>query len=751
MLLFLLSGIVTFGIFTKNNLKSIHVIFHILPIRKHERQVESMTETEIKTFSQAWDDIKKDHPKKYWTMIVISTVLFISLLAKSYYLLQPVAYHADPFVNVNAQTDSLSIVVNNNRYTSLTWHYFRHYLDDLDIGGLVAGLLGIVIGLFLTIEIKRREEKKDRELEIYKQERDKEQEKKVGDLKKIADDSFAKVKEVEEHVQKLLAQYEKLKTSSGYRQLLEDINAVIKKALSGDYKLNIANHTAAFGYFLCFDLDVVLKHAGLSRAALNGMSCVNYHYLHLEARRFQKEMVADPLLLSADKLREKMAYATLKTMNGHLKGPFYDFYLEKTLSDKIVIPYDEHDSGVLISDWMNRFSQDCAGKTVYLVPSEFIKGRTIEEARTSFAEYLVKDQTTKINALQKRGAAVHRLDEINLQMFVCSRTTQSHSDKRRSLFMFVNQQTIGKTQKENELNAFTSEDPSIVDTLETIFRDTVMSMNSGGEMLVKQLFRDFGLFSEPIADRIMDISTELKTHPLYSKFSDKRTVQKRIRTYMEYQVWCVWDFMALLKSIQQKLIPTSIAWTPPEYASLGRYLYDVLRTEETDVSNEPGKDHASHFEAYLNAMQEAGADIEPISDFIAELKKGIPVDDAIAMARMPEPSREFVTNTMKHIKGKVHESVAVFCLSREGIIPEMFTTFTESLVNEEGFTKFRWYLDRHIELDSSSHGPLSVKLFKTMVGNDKTKLYEALDATLNALQARKNLLDAINTEVIKTS
>ncbi|MBK9732391.1 MAG: DUF3050 domain-containing protein [Chitinophagaceae bacterium] len=171
-------------------------------------------------------------------------------------------------------------------------------------------------------------------------------------------------------------------------------------------------------------------------------------------------------------------------------------------------------------------------------------------------------------------------------------------------------------------------------------------------------------------------------------------------------------------------------------------MYEILLTEETDITDS-GSGHCSHFETYLKGMKQAGADTKPIEIFISNLKAKKSFDAAVVNTGIPDAALEFVRNTLKHAKSDLPKAVSVFCLSREGIIPGMFTTFLENINLQNNLSTFHWYLKRHIEVDSDSHGPLSVKLFKMVVGNDKQQLTEALEAALDALTARKKFLDTI--------
>lgn len=244
---------------------------------------------------------------------------------------------------------------------------------------------------------------------------------------------------------------------------------------------------------------------------------------------------------------------------------------------------------------------------------------------------------------------------------------------------------------------------------------------------------------------IEKLTKDLFNHPLYRNIKN----DEDIKIYMKHQIWCVWDFMTLVKSIQLAIIPPSIYWTPPKDASLGAYIYEVLLTEETDITYK-AEGRASHFETYLESMKYANVDTNPILNFIKGLQNGLSYEDSISNSGITKPAKNFVDTTIKFARSPVHISVSVFCLSREGIIPGMFSRLLKNLSLSKDLFIFSWYINRHIALDSDSHGPLSIKLFKTVVDTEE-KEKEALSAALEALKARKYFMDEINKEIINKS
>lgn len=273
--------------------------------------------------------------------------------------------------------------------------------------------------------------------------------------------------------------------------------------------------------------------------------------------------------------------------------------------------------------------------------------------------------------------------------------------------------------------------------------------------------------------KIFEARNRLTTHPLL-RLNNLQTIDD-LHRFMETHVYCVWDFMSLLKTLQSEVCPSSKVWHPNRTFSpnVARLVNEIVLCEETDITPVDGE-YMSHFDLYLSAMKEIGANISDamsfvkgFADYYASESVGLLLDGettpfsyddwchymdewAPEDTMPPDHVLNFLNTTFKFVfSGKPHVIAAAFCYGREDVIPDMFRFLLKQLeINNQKAPYFHFYLDRHIQVDTNEHGPAAHKLIEVLCGNDPIKVQEAEDAAIAAIEARIALWDAV-AELIK--
>ena len=249
---------------------------------------------------------------------------------------------------------------------------------------------------------------------------------------------------------------------------------------------------------------------------------------------------------------------------------------------------------------------------------------------------------------------------------------------------------------------------------------------------------------EEIESKLEPLRDQLRNHKLYNEL----TSVSDIKIFMENHVYAVWDFMSLLKALQIHLTCTSLPWKPVSNTNTARFINEIVLEEETD-KNELGV-YRSHYDMYLDAMEEVGANTKTISQLLESITGIQSVLDVIKDSSLNEAVKNFLSFTFETIQtNQPHKIAAAFTFGREDLIPDMFLKIIEQ-AGEEKYPKLGYYLKRHIELDGDDHGPLSLKMIQELCGEDELKWKEVADSSQKALQQRIALWDCI-TDQIKNS
>lgn len=243
---------------------------------------------------------------------------------------------------------------------------------------------------------------------------------------------------------------------------------------------------------------------------------------------------------------------------------------------------------------------------------------------------------------------------------------------------------------------------------------------------------------EQIKTRIETLRHEIINHKVYAAIKDVDD----LKLFMQYHVYAVWDFMSLLKTLQNKLTCTSVPWFPQGSADTRFLINEIVVGEEADVDADGNR--KSHFELYLDAMQQCGANTAQIKKFTEHLKQTGDFSSAYALSATPYEAQAFVDFTFDTITSdKAHVQAAVFTFGREDLIPGMFVSMVNDIDKNfpDSISIFKYYLERHIEVDGDHHSHLALQMTANLCGDNETYWQEAETATIASLQKRITLWD----------
>jgi hypothetical protein len=253
-------------------------------------------------------------------------------------------------------------------------------------------------------------------------------------------------------------------------------------------------------------------------------------------------------------------------------------------------------------------------------------------------------------------------------------------------------------------------------------------------------------YIQKIKQSIEPLRQEIINHPVYNQINSVDD----LKIFMRFHIYAVWDFMSLLKTLQNQLTCTAVPWFPQGSADTRYLINEIVAGEESDLDLDGNR--KSHFELYLNAMDQCGANITEIANFIQSLKGEFNLELAYTRANTPQEARNFVSNTFRVIDSrKAYLQSAVFTFGREDLIPGMFVSLVQDLNHKfpQSISIFKYYLERHIEVDGDHHSQLALQMTANLCGEQEVHWKEAEEACIASLKSRMELWNGAHRAIIK--
>ncbi len=243
-----------------------------------------------------------------------------------------------------------------------------------------------------------------------------------------------------------------------------------------------------------------------------------------------------------------------------------------------------------------------------------------------------------------------------------------------------------------------------------------------------------------VENELNALKKQLVSHKVYEKINNVDS----LKIFMENHVYAVWDFMSLLKSLQLHLTTVKIPWTPTKDSNAARFINEIVLEEETDIGN--SNISSSHYEIYIDAMEEIKANTSKIESLLEKIKEKKSITQSLDEIDAKLPIKNFMQFTFDTIAtNEPHKIASVFTFGREDLIPNMFIQIVKNINKEKNVSanKLIYYLERHIELDGDDHGPIALKMISNLCGNNKKKWDDVIAYSKKAIKERIKLWDHI--------
>ena len=242
--------------------------------------------------------------------------------------------------------------------------------------------------------------------------------------------------------------------------------------------------------------------------------------------------------------------------------------------------------------------------------------------------------------------------------------------------------------------------------------------------------------------KLNDLKLKFRAHPLFAN----KLEQKHICKFMESHIYAVWGFMSILKALQKMITPNKFPWMPNKNTKNGlvNFVKEIILCEESDFIE--GIGFISHFEIYLLAMKNMGADTDHLDKLISKITERGYNEKYLDDIDTSDEVKRFLKHDLEiSMNGTLPEIIGAFTLGREKVIPNMFSYILPAIKETSTSSYLVTYLERHIDIDGDRHGPLSMKLLNTYC--DSKQLSLAYVTAIKSLELRLLVWDKIYEDI----
>ncbi|KOY51772.1 DUF3050 domain-containing protein [Polaribacter dokdonensis] len=231
---------------------------------------------------------------------------------------------------------------------------------------------------------------------------------------------------------------------------------------------------------------------------------------------------------------------------------------------------------------------------------------------------------------------------------------------------------------------------------------------------------------------------------LYSSIENK----KDVKSFMENHIFAIWDYMSLMRALENNLRDNSVPWFPSNNGKNLKILYKILDEEEYTI--DASGSVKSYFEMYLEAMEEIGANTSDILNILSHSKTINLIDEALNLTGMNIESFYYTRFIYTIIKSqKPHLMAIVFALSKELVSKVLILEDFCRKDFSNKYDKTLFLINKLKAVNSKNYNSNAFKLASDFIGEDPQKLMEAKRAALNCVRYRDLHIEGIARSIQK--
>jgi ribosomal protein L30E len=394
-------------------------------------------------------DIIKKHPILFIVLFLLPLIaLIISMGLKWHYVFSDTTHYLGSFeIDANGQwTDK-------NAYFSPG---IDRYIRELDIAGLLGGIVGIFIGLYITVTTEKLNRQKER-LNQQEMDRIKTQTgllvQATASLNTLMIDVSGKVNE-------------KVQLMEGTGEVLVGISKVIDSVKSQGNNLLVLSNTARIEGISPYRMEYVAKHADLKPHELKNATQFDYAR---KAEALQRDCtdVENKLKEVAIYLQNMGSDAKVEfvTLNDQSEGATHAFlkYLGKVFNEHVSVETYRSGSNALLS-----YVEGMPHHNRFLVANNSTE---IDNPQAFLVKQLYDQQAQAVRELTELGIRITKINKtLPIQLYI-SAPLENKPGIYKGLCVCILGSGSSTSGRASKLTAFLTDDPHIVASMTELFYD----------------------------------------------------------------------------------------------------------------------------------------------------------------------------------------------------------------------------------------------------------------------------------------